>query len=147
MLQHGGANAIFANLIAGLVTAAVGAVALVSPHPSHRTETGQEQAMGLNRHQEHELRVIEAGLFRSDPHLGGMFGVFGRLYPDQDVPAGEQVPASQERSRLAHWIEAVLTAMAGASRRGRVRTSAAKPERTRDGGETGDQHDHSGPVS
>ena len=30
MLQHGGNNATFANLIAGLVTAAVGAVALVS---------------------------------------------------------------------------------------------------------------------
>jgi hypothetical protein len=30
MLQHGGDNATFANLIAGLVTAAVGAVALVS---------------------------------------------------------------------------------------------------------------------
>jgi hypothetical protein len=73
--------------------------------------------------------------------------MFGLLYPDQDVPAEEQVPASQKRSRPAHWIRAVLTAMAAASRRGRVRTSAAKPERTRDGGESGDQHDHSGTVS
>ena len=103
--------------------------------------------MSLNRHQEHELRVIEAGLCRSDPHLGGMFGMFGLLYPDQDMPAGEQVPAGQKRSRPAHWIGAVLTAMAAASRHGHVRTSAAKPERTRDGGETGDQRDHSGPVS
>jgi hypothetical protein len=103
--------------------------------------------MSLNRHQEHELRVIEAGLCRSDPHLGGMFGMFGLLYPDQDMPAGEQVPTRQERSRPARWIGAVLTAMAAALRRGRVRAPAAKPEPTRDGGETGDQHDHSGPVS
>jgi hypothetical protein len=103
--------------------------------------------MGLNRHQERELRVIEAGLCQSDPHLDGMFGMFGRLYPDQYMPAGEQVPASQERSRPARWIRVVLNAMAATSRRGRVRMPAAKPERTRDGGETGDQHDHSGPVS
>jgi len=103
--------------------------------------------MSLNRHQEHELRALEAGLCRSDPHLGGMFAMFGLLYPDQDMPAGEQVAANQKRSRPARWIGAVLTAMGAASRRGRVRTSAAKPERTRDGGETGNQHDHSGPVS
>jgi hypothetical protein len=103
--------------------------------------------MSLNRHQKHKLRVIEADLFRSDPELGAMFGMFGRLYPDQDMPDGEQAAASQERSRPAQWIGAVLTAMAAASRRGRVRTPAAKPEHTRDGGETGDQHNHSGPVS
>jgi hypothetical protein len=103
--------------------------------------------MSLNRHQEHKLRIIEAGLCRSDPHLGEMFGMFGRLYPDQDMPAEEQVPASQDHSRRAHRIGAVLTAMAAASRRARVRTSGAKPERTRDGGETGTQHDHSGPAS
>jgi hypothetical protein len=103
--------------------------------------------MSLNRHQEHKLRIIEAGLCRSDPHLAGMFGMFGRLYPDQDMPAEEQVPASQDRSRRAHWLGAVLTAMATAPRRPRVRTSAAEPERTRDGGETDDQHDHSGPAS
>ena len=102
--------------------------------------------MSLNRHQEHELRVIEAGLCRSDPHLGGMFGMFGLLYPDQDMPAGEQGPTSQKRSRPSRWLGAVRIAMATVLRRGRVRTSAAKPERTRDGGETGDQHDHSGPV-
>jgi hypothetical protein len=101
--------------------------------------------MSLNHHQEHQLRVIEAGLCRSDPHLGGMFGMFGRLYPDQDLP--REVPAGQDRSRRARWIGAVLTAMTAALRRARVRTSAAKPERTRDGGETGTQHDHSGPAS
>jgi hypothetical protein len=101
--------------------------------------------MSLNRHQEHELRVIEAGLCRSDPHLGGMFGMFGLLYPDQDVPAEEQVPAGQGRSRRARWLGAVLTAMALAWRRARVRKPAAKPEHTRDGGETGDQHDQLGP--
>jgi hypothetical protein len=103
--------------------------------------------MSLNRHQEHELRIIKAGLCRSDPHLGGMFGMFGRLYPDQDMPADEQVSASQDYSRRAHWIGAVRTAMATASCRARVRPSGAKPERTRDGGETGTQHDHSGPAS
>jgi len=103
--------------------------------------------MGLNRHQEHKLRVIEAGLCRSDPPLGAMFSMFGRLYPDQDMPAEEQVPASQGRSRRAHWLGAMLTAMAAASRRARIRKPAARPERTRDGGETGDQHNHSGPAS
>lgn len=103
--------------------------------------------MSLNRRQEHKLRAIEADLFRSDPELGAMFGMFGRLYPDRDMPSEEHVPVSQARSRRAHWLGAVLTAMAAPFRRARVRTSAAKPERTRDGGETGDQHDHSGPGS
>jgi hypothetical protein len=43
-----------------------------------------------------------------------MLGIFGRLYPDQDMPSWEQVPqvpASQSRLRLAGaWIVAVLAA-------------------------------------
>jgi hypothetical protein len=103
--------------------------------------------MSLNRHQKHRLRVIEAGLCGSDPELGAKFVLFGRLHEGEDVPAREQTPESQHRSRPVHWIGAVITAITAAPRRGRVGTSAAEPERTSDGGETGDQHDHSGPAS
>jgi hypothetical protein len=103
--------------------------------------------MSLNRHQNHSLRVIEAGLCRADPELGAKFGLFSRLYKAEDVPAREQVPEGQDRSRSAHWIGAVLTAMGAASKRARVRTPAAEPERTSNDRETGDKHDHSGPAS
>ena len=103
--------------------------------------------MSLNHHQNHSLRVIEAGLRRSDPELGAKFVLFGRLYEGEDRPAGERVPEGQNRSRPGHWVGAVITAITPAVRRARVRTPTAEPERTRDGGETGDQHDHSGPAS
>ena len=103
--------------------------------------------MNLNRHQKHSLRIIEAGLYRSDPELGAKFVLFGRLYQGEDVPVREQMPESQHRSRLVHWIGAVITAITPGPRRGRVGTSAAEPERTSGGGDTGDQHDHSGPAS
>ena len=103
--------------------------------------------MSLNRQQEHRLRVIEADLCRSEPELGAMFGMFGRLYTGQDMPGGEQVPTGQGRFWRARRLAAVLTVMAAAPRRARVRASAASPERTADSGETGGQHDHSGPAS
>jgi hypothetical protein len=103
--------------------------------------------MSLNRHRKHSLSVIEAGLSRSDPELGAKFVLFGRLYEGEDVPAQEQVPESQHCSRPVHWIRAVLTAITPAPRRGRVGMSAAEPERTGGGRETGDQHDHWGPAS
>jgi hypothetical protein len=49
--------------------------------------------MNLRNHQKRQLRRITADLRRSDPHLDAMFNVFGRLYPDQDMPAWEQVPS------------------------------------------------------
>jgi hypothetical protein len=74
--------------------------------------------MNLNYRQQHQLRRIEAGLRRADPHLGAMFGIFGRLYPRQDMPAWEQQPrgpSSQNRiARAIGWIFAALAAAATA---------------------------------
>jgi hypothetical protein len=72
--------------------------------------------MSLSYRQENQLRRVEDDLHRSDPHLGAMFRMFGKLYPDQDMPASEQVPpetASQDRLyRAAVWIVAALIATA-----------------------------------
>jgi hypothetical protein len=72
--------------------------------------------MSLSYRQENQLRRVGAGLRRSDPHLGAMFGMFGRLRPDQGMPASEQVPpmsADQDRlHRAASWIVAALIATA-----------------------------------
>ena len=74
--------------------------------------------MNLNYRQQHQLRRMEAGLRQADPHLGAMFGVFGRLYPRQDMPAWEQqprVPSSQHRiPRAVRWIFAPPAAVATA---------------------------------
>jgi hypothetical protein len=73
--------------------------------------------MSLNYSQLVQLRRIEVGLRRSDPHLGAMFGIFGRLYPDRDLPTWEQpqLPSGQGRiRRAAAWIAAVLTSVATA---------------------------------
>ncbi|HJZ01503.1 MAG TPA: hypothetical protein VJ305_12330 [Streptosporangiaceae bacterium] len=73
--------------------------------------------MNLNYRQQHQLRRIEAGLRRADPHLGAMFGIFGRLYPHQDMPVGEQqprVPSSRNRiPRAVRWIFAAPAAAIG----------------------------------
>ena len=72
--------------------------------------------MSLSYRQENQLRRAETELRRSDPHLGAMFSMFGKLYPDQDMPASEQVPpVSTCRDRLhraAAWIVAALIATA-----------------------------------
>ena len=57
--------------------------------------------MSLNYRQQHQLRLIEAGLVRSDPQLAGMLGMFGRLSAGQDMPTWEQVPARRDRLRQA----------------------------------------------
>jgi hypothetical protein len=69
--------------------------------------------MSLSYRQQRQLRLIGAGLRRSDPHVGAMFGIFGRLYPDQDLPDWEQVAQGRLR-RAAAWIVTVFAAMAGA---------------------------------
>jgi hypothetical protein len=71
--------------------------------------------MSLGYWQEHELRLIDAGLRRSDPRLGAMFCVFGRLYTEEGMPGWEQVPSSQGRLQPAAWIAALLDAAAAAS--------------------------------
>jgi hypothetical protein len=74
--------------------------------------------MNLNYRQQHQLRRIEAGLRRADPHMGAMFGIFGRLYPHQRMPAWEQqprVPSSRNRiPRAVRWIFAAPAAVAAA---------------------------------
>ena len=100
--------------------------------------------MTLSYGQQRQLRLIGAGLRRSDPHVGAMFGIFGRLYPDQDMPDWEQVAQGRLR-RAAAWIVAAFAAMAvaitvllgkavtmaTAGRRAPAQTPAAQRERTR----------------
>jgi hypothetical protein len=74
--------------------------------------------MSLSYRQENQLRRIEIGLRQSDRHLGAMFSIFGKLYPDQDKPPWEEVPqVSCSRDRLyraAAWLAAALAAIAAA---------------------------------
>jgi hypothetical protein len=100
--------------------------------------------MSLSYGQQRQLRLIGAGLHRSDPHMGTMFGIFDRLYPDQDMPDWEQVAQGRLR-RAAAWIVAAFAAMAAAitvllgqavtlaapRRRARAQAPAAKRERAR----------------
>ena len=111
--------------------------------------------MSLNHRQRYQLRLVKAGMRRSDPLLCAMFGMFGRLYRGESMPAWEQVPTSRDRGRIAAWGSAVLAAMAmfsavltaafvavTAIRRPGERPPASRPERARHGGEAGD---HQGP--
>lgn len=72
--------------------------------------------MRLSYHQQRQLRLVEATVRRSDPHLGAMFAMFGRLYTGENLPGGEQLPdgpCGQGRfRRAAAWIAAVLTTAA-----------------------------------
>jgi hypothetical protein len=115
--------------------------------------------MSLTYRQEDQLRRVEAGVCRSDRHLAGMFGVFGRLYADDGMPAWEQAarePASRSRLRqAAAWSVTALIAVAAAisvllskavavtsARRGAlVRGPAAERERTCLGREADAQQD------
>jgi hypothetical protein len=71
--------------------------------------------MSLRNRQKKQLRRIAADMRRSDTHLSAMFNVFGKLYPDQDMPAWEQVP--QESSNRAPSLSRRL-ACRGAHRDG-----------------------------
>ena len=100
--------------------------------------------MRLSYRQQRQLRLIEATVRRSDPHVGAMFGIFGRLYPGQDLPDWEQVAQGRLR-RAAARIVAAFAAMAVAitvllgqavtlaapRRRVRAQAPAAKRERAR----------------
>ena len=108
--------------------------------------------MSLNYRQLHRLRLVKAGMRRSDPLLCALFGMFGRLYRGEGMPAWEQVPARGDRGRIAARGLAVLATMAAvfsavltaalvavtAMRRPRGRPPASRPERARYGGEAGD---------
>ena len=100
--------------------------------------------MSLSYGQQRQLRQIGAGLRRSDPHIGAMFGTFGRLYPDQDMPDWEQVTQGRLRRAAARIVAAVaamavaITVLLGKAvilaaprRRARAQAPAAKHERAR----------------
>ena len=87
--------------------------------------------MSLNNRQRRELRRIGASLGRSDPHLGAMFSIFGRLYPEPDLPGWEQEPA--EPGAPGRIRRAVT------GRRGRTQAQAARHEGTRSDREAGAQ--------
>lgn len=79
--------------------------------------------MSLNYRQQRQIRRMEVGLRRSDPHLGAMFGMFGRLYPAEDMPAWEQeprVPSSQ--ARLQRAAARIVVALTPAARLERARS-------------------------
>jgi hypothetical protein len=102
--------------------------------------------MSLSYGQQRQLHLIGAGLRRSDPHMDVMFGIFSRLYPDQDMPDWEQVAQGRLR-RTAAWIVAAFAVMAvpitvllgkavtlaAPRRRARAQASAARRERARPG--------------
>jgi uncharacterized membrane protein YccC len=72
--------------------------------------------MSLNYRQRRQLHRIEAGLRRADPHLGVMLGIFGRLYPDQEMPGWEQMPpVPAEQSRLRRSGARIATVLAAAA--------------------------------
>jgi hypothetical protein len=113
--------------------------------------------MSLSCRQQHRLRLVKAGLRRSDPLLCAMFGMFGRLYKGEGMPAWEQVPMSPDRRRMDAWGVAVLAAMAAvfsavltaalvavtAMRRPRGRPSASRPHPAQYGREAGDHQGQS----
>jgi hypothetical protein len=72
--------------------------------------------MRFSYRQQRQFRLIEAAVRRSDPHLGAMFGIFGRLYPGQDLPGAEQLPNQPagrgHLRRAAAWLVAALTTVA-----------------------------------
>ena len=72
--------------------------------------------MRFSYRQQRQFRLIEAAVCRSDPHLGAMFGIFGRLYPGQDLPGAEQLPNQPagrgHLRRAAAWLVAALTTVA-----------------------------------
>lgn len=71
--------------------------------------------MSTTRHHQRQLRRMAARLRRSDPDLDAMFGIFGRLYQDQELAACEDeswMRPGSGRGRLrraAASVKAVLS--------------------------------------
>jgi hypothetical protein len=100
--------------------------------------------MELSYRQLRQLRLIDAAVRRSDPHLDAMFGIFDRLYIGQDLPGVEQLgdpPAGRGTLlRAAASIMAALTnaAVAISDLFGKAITTATTVGMTSGGGrETG----------
>jgi hypothetical protein len=107
--------------------------------------------MSLDYRQRCQLRLLRAGIRRSDPLLSALFGMFGRLYKGEGMPPWEQVPTSRDRGRIVAWGLAVLAVMAAAFgavltaalvmvtaiRHPWGRWSASRPERARYGAGVG----------
>jgi hypothetical protein len=74
--------------------------------------------MSLSYRQERQLRLLEAGLIRSDPYLASIMGIFGGLYADQRMPGWEHMPrvpsCRNGLARAVTWVVAALAATAAA---------------------------------
>jgi hypothetical protein len=64
--------------------------------------------MGLSFRQWWQLRGIEHGLCRSDPHLAAMLAIFAKL------SAGETVLGREQVHRPGTWVRPVLAVLAAA---------------------------------
>ncbi len=71
--------------------------------------------MSLSNHQRHQLYRIEAGLFRTDPQLAAMLGIFGKLSAAQAMPSWEEVPTRRDRIRQAVTLTAEAITFLGAA--------------------------------
>jgi hypothetical protein len=65
--------------------------------------------MSLTHRERNQLYRIESGLFRSDPQLVAMLGMFARLSAGQRLPAWEQVATWQH---VATWLDRIRQATA-----------------------------------
>jgi Protein of unknown function (DUF3040) len=68
--------------------------------------------MSLSYRHERQLRLIEADLLRSDPHLAAAMADFSKLYPSPNVPAWDdmagEVPGAHDGLRRVAAIVVVL---------------------------------------
>ena len=96
--------------------------------------------MSLSYRQERQLRLLEAGLIRSDPYLASIMGIFGRLYAGQRMPCWEHMPrvpsCRNGLARAATWVVAAVAATTAAisillSRGAGARAGAGRQHRPR----------------
>lgn len=84
--------------------------------------------MSLSGRQRRQLRTIDRGLCRADPHLASILDIFARLAAEEAMPGREQLPVSPlARAALAAAAAAaafLITCVRAARRRG-LRCAAA----------------------
>jgi hypothetical protein len=78
--------------------------------------------MGLPARQRRRLENIEHKLRNSDPRLAAMFGIFGRLTRDEDMPRIEELRhrLAMLALRMRMWLAAVWSRLTFARRRAGV---------------------------